>query len=140
MSKTLMQSTPEDWRSVFEFDVICTVVPTKACADVMVKYRYGRIINLSSITARTSVPQWCAYGATKAAVSNMTQSFVVEFGPPKPRVVGSIPASRTIGFLGSLVKTQQAKVSQGPQMNVSLFARSKQTAPGFRVCKRRSRQ
>lgn len=81
MSKTLMESTPQDWRSVFEVNVIGTVVPTKACAAVMMKHRYGRIINLSSITARTSVPQRCAYGATKAAVSNMTQSFAVEFGP-----------------------------------------------------------
>lgn len=81
MSKTLMESSPDDWRRVFEVNVIGTMVPTRACAEVMMKQRYGRIINVSSITARTSVPQRCAYGATKAAVSNMTQSFAIELGP-----------------------------------------------------------
>lgn len=80
MSKTLMESTPDDWRRVFEGNVIGTVVPTQVCARAMMRRRYGRIINVSSIAARTSVPQRCAYGATKAAVSNMTQSFAVEFG------------------------------------------------------------
>ncbi len=80
MSKTLMESTPDDWRRVFEANVIGTVVPTQACVRGMVRQGYGRIVNVSSITARTSVPQRCAYGATKAAVSNMTQSFAVEFG------------------------------------------------------------
>lgn len=105
-AKTLMESTPDDWRRVYEVNVIGTVVPTQACAPVMMKQRYGRIVNVSSVTARTSVPQRCAYGATKAAVSNLTQSFAVELGPHGINVNAIAPSAVVTDMNRELLVTQ----------------------------------
>ena len=80
-SNRMLQSTADEWRRVFDVNFIGTLLPTQACARVMVAHGYGRIVNLSSALARTSVAERCAYAATKAAVSNMTQSFADELGP-----------------------------------------------------------
>lgn len=107
-SNTMRESTADEWRRVFEVNVIGTLLPTQACARVMIERRYGRIVNLSSALARTSVAQRCAYAATKAAVSNMTQSFAVELGPHGITVNAIAPTAVITDLNRALVERQPA--------------------------------
>ena len=123
-SNTLLESSADEWRRVFEINVIGTLLPTQACARVMIARRYGRIVNLSSALARTSVAQRCAYAATKAAVSNMTQSFAVELGPHGITVNAIAPTAVVTDLNRALVRSQ-------PKIYDALLA----STPVGRLCK-----
>ena len=46
----------------------------------------GSIINISSMAGRIGLPSGAAYGATKAALASMTQSWTAEYSPRGVRV------------------------------------------------------
>jgi NAD(P)-dependent dehydrogenase (short-subunit alcohol dehydrogenase family) len=46
----------------------------------------GSIINISSMAGRIGLPSGAAYGATKAALDSMTQSWTAEYSPRGVRV------------------------------------------------------
>lgn len=54
------------------FNIIHAVLPT------MREYRYGRIINFSSVVSQMGVPGTSAYAASKAGLSGMIKSIAVE--------------------------------------------------------------
>ncbi|MEK9285148.1 MULTISPECIES: SDR family NAD(P)-dependent oxidoreductase [unclassified Bradyrhizobium] len=47
-------------------------------APLMQQARYGKIVNVSSVAAFKSVPQYALYGAVKAAIVMLTKSFAAE--------------------------------------------------------------
>ena len=54
---------------------------------------YGKIINMSSTLARTTIPTRSVYAAIKAAISHLTESLDVEWGPEGIRVNALAPAA-----------------------------------------------
>lgn len=65
----------------------------------------GRIVNLSSVVARTDFPGIAAYSATKGAVDVLTRAFANELGPRNITVnaiaPGAIDTDMAQGFLGN---------------------------------------
>jgi NAD(P)-dependent dehydrogenase (short-subunit alcohol dehydrogenase family) len=51
----------------------------------------GSIVNISSITSQTVLPDRLAYGATKAGLDHITRSLAVEWGPDGIRVNAVLP-------------------------------------------------
>jgi NAD(P)-dependent dehydrogenase (short-subunit alcohol dehydrogenase family) len=46
----------------------------------------GSIVNISSMAGRIGLPNGAAYGATKAALASMTQSWTAEYSPRGVRI------------------------------------------------------
>jgi len=46
----------------------------------------GSIVNISSLTSRSSTERFSAYAATKAAINKFTETAAIELGPDKIRV------------------------------------------------------
>lgn len=72
-------STPEntrvaDWRTVFSVNVEGVLWGCRAAISAMRKTGGGAIINMSSMTALRASPRALAYGASKAAVRQLTKS------------------------------------------------------------------
>src|SRR5438128_288403 len=57
-----------------------------AYAPAMAERGTGSIINISSMAGRIGLPSGAAYGATKAALASMTQSWTAEYSPRGVRV------------------------------------------------------
>ena len=57
-----------------------------ALAPAMAERGAGSIINISSMAGRIGLPSGAAYGATKAALDSMTQSWTAEYSPHGVRV------------------------------------------------------
>src|SRR2546422_1024213 len=57
-----------------------------AFAPAMAERGAGSIINISSMAGRIGLPSGAAYGATKAAIASMTQSWTAEYSPRGVRV------------------------------------------------------
>ena len=70
----------EDWDKVIETNLTSIYRVTKACIKPMVKARWGRIVNISSVVARTGNPGQANYCASKAGLIGFTKSLAAELG------------------------------------------------------------
>ena len=75
-----MMLKEEDFDAVIETNLKGTFLCMKAAARPMMKARYGRIINLSSVVALRGNPGQINYCASKAGVIGMTKSLARELG------------------------------------------------------------
>ncbi len=73
-NRRLLNTTPEEVRSVIDSNLIGTFFCTQAVVPAMLKAKSGTIINISSLAAVTPGPfSGFAYGAAKAGVINFTE-------------------------------------------------------------------
>lgn len=70
----LLQSGSQQWKSVFDVNVLGTVSFIKAFAPGMVEKGWGRIVTLASMAGKDGNPNLSIYSATKAAVIALTKS------------------------------------------------------------------
>jgi NAD(P)-dependent dehydrogenase (short-subunit alcohol dehydrogenase family) len=69
--------SPEALRSVFNLNVLGTVLPSQIFGKLMAEEGRGSILNITSMAAVRPLTRVAAYSAAKAAVSNFTQWLAV---------------------------------------------------------------
>jgi len=74
----LLRMKPEDWDQVIATNLTSVFRLSKACLKRMMKERYGRIVNLTSIVGITGNPGQANYAAAKAGVLGFTKSLAKE--------------------------------------------------------------
>ncbi len=70
----------EDFDSVIDTNLKGVYLVTKACARLMMKQRYGRIVNVSSVVGIMGNAGQANYAASKAGVIGFTKSVAKELG------------------------------------------------------------
>ena len=70
----LLQTTEQQWKSLFDINVLGTASFIKAFAPGMVENHWGRIVTFASMAAKDGNPNLSVYSATKAAVVALTKS------------------------------------------------------------------
>jgi 3-oxoacyl-[acyl-carrier protein] reductase len=73
-----MRLKPEDWESVLRTNLDGAFYCIRAVLPVMVKQRYGRIINIASVVAQTGNPGQANYIASKAGLIGLTKAVAAE--------------------------------------------------------------
>jgi NAD(P)-dependent dehydrogenase (short-subunit alcohol dehydrogenase family) len=81
----------DDWRALFETNVLGVVGTTMAAIPTLRANRPAVVCNVTSSSILASVPFYSAYRATKAAVSALSDTLRVELGPSGIRVVEILP-------------------------------------------------
>jgi 3-oxoacyl-[acyl-carrier protein] reductase len=76
----LLRMKPEDWDKVIGTNLKGTIVCTKAVCRGMVRQRYGRIINLSSVVGQMGNAGQSLYAASKAGIIGFTKALAREVG------------------------------------------------------------
>jgi len=74
----LIEQDTADFDRVIAINLRGTYLCCKAVARGMIERRYGKIVNIGSITAHTGPPMRTAYAPSKAAVVNLTMALGVE--------------------------------------------------------------
>jgi 3-oxoacyl-[acyl-carrier protein] reductase len=74
----VLRYKPEDWERIVNVNLGGAFHCARAAARSMVRARYGRIINLSSVVASMGNPGQVAYASTKAGLEGMTRSLALE--------------------------------------------------------------
>jgi 3-oxoacyl-[acyl-carrier protein] reductase len=69
------------WEEIFRTNVTGTFLFCRAAARQMIKRKYGRIVNFSSVAVPLSLEGEAAYAASKAAVESLTKILAKEFAP-----------------------------------------------------------
>ncbi|MDO4216885.1 MAG: 3-oxoacyl-[acyl-carrier-protein] reductase [Bacteroidales bacterium] len=78
--KLLLKMTPEDWDLVLNVNLRSCFCLTKVVMPIMMKQRYGSIINISSIVGLIGNAGQCNYSASKAGIVGFTKSVAKELG------------------------------------------------------------
>lgn len=70
----LLETGREDWRKVFDVNVLGTVATMQAFVPGMVERGWGRVVNFASMAGKDGNPNLSVYSASKAAVIALTKS------------------------------------------------------------------
>ena len=94
------------FRSVLDINIMGTVLPTMEFAKQMVKKGGGSVINFASMNSYCPLTRCFAYAMSKAAISNLTQSFAAYYAPANIRINAIAPGfmvnERSKTYLGTV--------------------------------------
>jgi 3-oxoacyl-[acyl-carrier protein] reductase len=74
----LLRMKPEDWQAVIDLNLTGVFLCTRAASKIMLKQRYGRIINITSVAGQMGNPGQANYSAAKAGVIGFTKTVAKE--------------------------------------------------------------
>lgn len=75
-----LRMTDEEWDSVMNVNLKSVFVCSRAALKYMMKQRYGRIINISSISGIVGNPGQVNYSSAKAGIIGLTRTIAKEMG------------------------------------------------------------
>jgi 3-oxoacyl-[acyl-carrier protein] reductase len=78
--RLLLRMSVDDWDQVLRTDLSAAFHVTKACVPQMLRTRWGRIVNVSSIVGLGGNPGQANYAAAKAGLIGLTKSIAKELG------------------------------------------------------------
>lgn len=70
-----------DWNAIIETNLTGTLRACQVFAPHMLERRYGRIVNIASLSSFVGLFEVAAYAASKAGVAALTKSMAVEWAP-----------------------------------------------------------
>lgn len=79
IDQLLLRVKPQDLEKTFATNVSGTLFATKAAIRIMMRARYGRVVNLSSVVAEAGNPGQAVYSASKAAIIGLTKTLAREY-------------------------------------------------------------
>ena len=77
-SATFVNTSDELWHRHISINLSGTFYCTRAALPAMLKKRWGRVINIASIAAKTGAPYVSAYTASKHGVLGLTRTLALE--------------------------------------------------------------
>ena len=108
-----MDSTATGWEEVLRTNLIGTFLCSKYALKDMLKRRFGKIVNVSSIAGRSySRTASVAYTSSKYGVIGLTRQLAAEFGPEGINVNCVCPSQTKTDMLVSKISEQKIKELQ----------------------------
>jgi len=74
-----LRMTHEQWKKVIDINLGSTFLLTKYAIKKMLKNKYGRIVNITSIVGHTGNLGQANYSASKAGIIGMSKSLAIEY-------------------------------------------------------------
>ena len=74
-----IRMTAEQWQKVIDINLSANFILSSECAKIMIKQRFGKIINIASIVGFTGNAGQANYSASKAGLVAMTKTFALEY-------------------------------------------------------------
>ncbi|MEZ5560733.1 MAG: 3-oxoacyl-ACP reductase FabG [Pseudomonadales bacterium] len=102
----LLRMKAEEWRDVVDTNLGALYLVIKPALRHMMKARWGRIINLSSVVARMGNPGQSNYVASKAGIEGVTRSLAHELASRNITVNAVAPGFIETDMTGELTQTQ----------------------------------
>ena len=73
--------TEADWNAIIETNLTGALRAAQVFGRHMVDRKYGRIVNIASLSSFVALFEVAAYGASKAAVAALTRQLAIEWAP-----------------------------------------------------------
>ena len=81
----------DDWDDVINTNLRSTFLLTRAATQIMMRQRYGRVINISSVSGLMGNPGQANYSASKAGIIGMTRTVARELAGRKVTINAICP-------------------------------------------------
>ena len=104
MDNLSIRLTEENWKKVLEINLTSTFLMCKFSIKKMLKKKYGKIVNITSIVGHTGNFGQANYAASKAGIIAMSKSLALEYGKKNITVNCVSP--------GFIVSDMTAKISE----------------------------
>jgi len=102
-----MRMKDDDWDAVMDANLKGVFRMSRAVMRPMMKQRYGRIINITSVVGASGNPGQANYAAAKAGVAGMTRALARELGSRKITVNCVAPGFIETDMTAGLAQEQQ---------------------------------
>lgn len=109
----VLETEPELFDRVMRVNVRGVYLMSRAVVPVMVKQRFGSIINMSSCIAEIGLARRVSYAASKGAVLAMTRSMQVDVAQHGIRVNALLPGTIMTPFVERYIKESYADPEEG---------------------------
>ncbi|MFL5487011.1 MAG: SDR family NAD(P)-dependent oxidoreductase [Gemmatimonadaceae bacterium] len=76
-----LEVSDEEWNEILDTNLTGMLRACRVFGRYMIERRYGRIINIGSLTSLVALYEVAAYAASKAGVAALTKSLAVEWAP-----------------------------------------------------------
>jgi len=121
-----MRMSDEDWQQVLDINLTSTMHLMKSVMRTMMKQRFGRIINITSIVGVTGNVGQVNYAASKAGMIGMTKSFAQEIASrgitANCIAPGFIETAMTAELPEAVIKNMLGSIPQGRMGNADEIA------------------
>lgn len=106
-SKPLAETSFAEWQNQIAITLHTAFFMTRAVLPRMIEQKYGRIVNVTSVTGPlVSNPGSAAYGAAKAAMDGMMRAVAIETGRQSITINGVAP-----GWIATASSTEPEKIA-----------------------------
>ncbi|MCL7407958.1 3-oxoacyl-[acyl-carrier-protein] reductase [Marivivens donghaensis] len=106
-----MRMSDDEWSSVLEVNLTSTMRLCKGVIRGMMKARWGRIVNISSIVGATGNPGQANYAASKAGIVGMSKSIAYEVASRGITVNCVAPGFIATAMTDKLTDDQKEKIN-----------------------------
>ena len=86
-----LEVSDTEWNEIMDTNLTGMLRACRVFGRHMIERRYGRIINIGSLTSVVALYEVAAYGASKAGVAALTKSLAVEWAPHNVCVNAILP-------------------------------------------------
>ena len=105
--KSLMMMESQDWRDVIETNLTGTYNVCRAAIVTLMKQKYGRIVNITSVAGISGIARQTNYSASKAGVIGFTKALAKEVASYGITVNAVAPGYIAAGMATALNEKQQ---------------------------------
>ncbi|TDK49827.1 3-oxoacyl-ACP reductase FabG [Antarcticimicrobium luteum] len=106
-----MRMSDEEWQQVLDVNLTATFKLCKGVLRGMMKARWGRIVNISSVVGATGNPGQGNYAASKAGVIGMSKSLAYEVASRGITVNAVAPGFIATAMTDKLTDEQKSKIN-----------------------------
>ena len=108
--KLMLRMGPEDWDEVISVNLRGAFLCTRAVLPHLVRQRYGRIVNISSVVGLSGNPGQANYAASKAGLIGLTKAMAREVASRNITVNAVAPGYITTTMVQELSKEVQDSI------------------------------